>query len=170
LALPLDATLAPVQENARDFAGALTGALESALSPGRALDSDRLFFDGYMDSLLQLLQTLEASQRFTGPWGTLVQALKALHGKLEGNASHEALRATFQEAQDILTQGLRLPQELRDLEGATLEALESYLDACQLLVDCKSAATRCSNWEDICLRMFTPSGSRPMASGAKGGR
>ena len=66
-------------------------------------------------------------------------------------------------------QGLRLPQELPDLEGAALETLEGYLHACQLLVDCKSAATRCSNWEDICYRMLAASSSRAMASGTKGG-
>jgi hypothetical protein len=38
------------------------------------------------------------------------------------------------------------------------------------LVDCKSAATRCPDWDDLCHRMRAPSTSRALASGKRGVR
>ncbi|HYO52482.1 NACHT C-terminal helical domain 2-containing protein [Archangium sp.] len=157
LDLTLDLTLALTLARDRALTLDLTLALTRALD----LDLDRPhalgLFKNYTENLLSLLDMLGSSQILLGTWNEASQQLKAIRDQPNEDSSAEEISRSWNQILDIFANVMHLPPELRAPEEAG-ESLDAYLYACQLIVDCKNAATRVSRsvWDDICQRILNP--------------
>ncbi|HEX8437629.1 hypothetical protein [Archangium sp.] len=125
----------------------------------RTFHQERVYslFEGYARSLSNVLAELEASQCLVGAWHNAAQQVDAVRfGLIQEPLLEENLEGWGQ-CVSIFSDALCLPLELRDL-NEEWRALEAYINACSLIIDCKNAATLISRpaWDSICKRMLKP--------------
>lgn len=109
----------------------------------------------YINGTLEFLITLNDYKVLTGQWDEAVAALKSLQAQaLSIPGPTEALKI-WGTLRSIYADALNLPNELRQWPGDQA-ALDTYLYACRLIMECKDATTSItrSAWLDICSRML----------------
>jgi NACHT domain len=165
-ALSLSRALAHSRVLDRAFVRPLVRILDGARS--RPLDSaiDQAIYGAYVENLLALLSGLDSSQLLSGPWHEAGQQVQAIRDQPSKDASLTEILKAWKQVLNIFANALHLPPELC-ASGEEGDTLESYLYACQLIIDCRNAATGVSRsiWAGICQRMLNPL-ARPSANGA----
>jgi hypothetical protein len=167
LARSLDFHLSRVLHHVRELNRIHDHELDHIFDPNLVLelvvirDQNLDTFELYINSLLSLLSEIDSSHLLPGEWDKTVRQLRSERNQLGRDASIEDLIKAWQRSLNILANAVQLPPELRNLDEG--DSLESYLYACQLIVDCKNAATRVSRsvWDDICQRMLKPPEQQP---------
>ncbi|QEI44018.1 hypothetical protein BMF77_04646 [Dolichospermum sp. UHCC 0315A] len=123
---------------------ALANALANAKVYAYAID--------YISSI-EKLQIFNQKLNFT----VLLTQLEALKAKIPDDKQPEEVRQAFAKTlRETLLNGFNLTPEMVDLSGEETKALDNYLYANFLIIQCKEAAVRVSptTWEAIETRMF----------------
>ncbi len=134
--------LANALANAKVYA--LANALANAKVYAYAID--------YISSI-EKLQIFNQKLNFT----VLLTQLEALKAKIPDDKQPEEVRQAFAKTlRETLLNGFNLTPEMVDLSGEETKALDNYLYANFLIIQCKEAAVRVSptTWEAIETRMF----------------
>ncbi|HZH77016.1 MAG TPA: hypothetical protein VEY88_13370, partial [Archangium sp.] len=145
----------------RVYDRSLVSNLDLVLGPNLVLsfaqDSHRNLIGEYVDNLVTLLAEIDSSQLLSGAWIETIKQLNTIREQLRTDVPFEDFLKAWNQTLDIIINAFQLPTGMITLERGG-DTLDSYLYACQLILDCKNAATRISRtaWEDICRRMFNP--------------
>jgi hypothetical protein len=110
------------------------------------------------EGCLPFVAALDSSKCFSGLWSEATEQLKALLVSPTSQSSPAEIKASLQRPREILADAIKLPPELHRLRKGVKRMLESYLNACQLIVDCKNATASVgrSTWYGICHRLIRP--------------
>ncbi|HYI02897.1 hypothetical protein [Hyalangium sp.] len=103
------------------------------------------------NTMMPLCEKLTASRYFSVDF--FQTALRFYHLRPTLNAA----RGLQDQSYNLLTTILRLPQELCPMRLRELAPLQAYLNACQLILSSRKAATSVSRatWDDLCAKLFT---------------
>jgi hypothetical protein len=142
--------------NANANANALANALANAYAAyaANALANAKVYAYAidYISSI-EKLQIFNQKLNFT----VLLTQLEALKAKIPDDKQPEEVRQAFAKTlRETLLNGFNLTPEMVDLSGEETKALDNYLYANFLIIQCKEAAVRVSptTWEAIETRMF----------------
>jgi hypothetical protein len=126
----------------------------------------------YVKCVLSLISNVESSQTLSGSWRHVIVYLQAACARLDDVQSNEHAYAEVERIQNIFIDALQVAPELLDIKAEEEKTLNEYVYGCQLIVDCKNAATRISRstWDDVCQRIFNPPGGSSMDDAKKGRR
>ncbi len=124
----------------------------------------------YVDGISSLTFKIGSSKLLLGAWHEAYQRVEVIREQPNKDFSIEEIFRSWNQTLDLLANAMQLPPELCAPEKGGEQSyafLHAYLYACQLIVDCKKAATRVSRstWNDICQRMLNP----PERSSSGGG-
>lgn len=131
---------------------------------------ERARFTLYSGNLCSLFSKLDSSQILLKDWHTASTQARLIRSQINKTSSRKEVLEAWRQFLGIFTSALEIPIEL--LTPRNWESLSSYLYACNLIVDCKNAATRVTrtSWSEVCQQLLNPQERLASGSTHKGRR